>query len=94
MTPNRLQSLCCGGGSGLVAIAEWSEDRIKAGKPKADQIRQTGAKVVVTSCDNCRHQITELNEHYNLDIKVTSLCELAVQALVLPESTNQQSSKK
>jgi Fe-S oxidoreductase len=85
MTPNRLQSICCGGGSGLVAIAEWSAARIKAGKPKADQIRQTGAKVVVTSCDNCRHQITELSEHYNLGIKVTSLCELTVQALVLSD---------
>ncbi len=83
MTPNRLQSFCCGGVAGLVAVAEWSETRIKAGKPKADQIRQTGAKIVVTSCDNCRHQITELNEHYNLGIKVTSLTELMVQALVI-----------
>ena len=84
MTPHGLQSLCCGGGAGLVAIAEWNDFRLKAGKPKAEQIRQTGAKVVVTSCDNCRHQITELNEHYNLGIKVTSLAELMVQALVLP----------
>ena len=83
MTPNRLQSFCCGGGAGLVAVAEWSETRIKAGKPKADQIRQTGAKIVVTSCDNCRHQITELNEHYNLGIKITSLTELTVQALII-----------
>ena len=82
MTPNRAQSLCCGGGAGLVAIPEWAEARIKAGKPKADQIRQTGASVVVMSCDNCRHQITELNEHYSLGIKVTSLAELTVQALV------------
>ena len=57
--------------------------RIKASKPKADQIRQTGAKIVVTSCDDCRHQITELSEHYNLGIKVTSLTELTVQALVI-----------
>ena len=88
MTPNRLQSLCCGGGSGLVAISEWSESRIKAGNPKADQIRETGAKIVVTSCDNCRHQITELNEHYYLGIEVTSLCELTAQALVIPEPVN------
>ncbi len=82
MTPNRHQSLCCGGGAGLVAIADWSEARVKAGKPKAEQVRATGAKVVVTSCDNCRHQLTELNERYGLDVKVTSLCELTVQALV------------
>lgn len=83
MTPNRIQSFCCGGGAGLVAVEEWSEARIKAGKPKADQIRAAGAKIVVMSCDNCRHQITELNEHYNLGIKVTSLTELTVQALVI-----------
>ncbi len=81
MTPNRAQSLCCGGGAGLVALPDWSESRLEAGKPKADQIRATGAKVVVTSCDNCRHQITELSEHYNLGITVTSLCELTVQAI-------------
>jgi len=85
MTPNRAQSLCCGGGAGLVAIPDWAEARLAAGKPKAEQIRKTGASVVVLSCDNCRHQITELNEHYNLGIKVTSLAELTVQALVVPD---------
>jgi len=94
MTPNGLQSLCCGGGAGLVAIAEWSEARLKAGQPKAEQIRKTGAKVVVTSCDNCRHQITELGEHYNLGTRVTSLTELMVQALVLPEAKKQSDTKE
>ncbi|OGO37510.1 MAG: hypothetical protein A2147_03085, partial [Chloroflexi bacterium RBG_16_57_8] len=90
MTPNRVQSLCCGGGAGLVAIPEWSESRIKAGKPKADQIRRTQASVVITSCDNCRHQISEINEHYGLGIKVTSLAEMTVQALVVPTRSSSQ----
>jgi hypothetical protein len=84
MTPNRVQSICCGGGAGLVAIPEWSDFRIEVGKPKVDQIRATGAKTVITSCDNCRHQIMELNEHYNLGIEVSSLTELVVDALVIP----------
>jgi len=87
MTPNRVQSFCCGGGSGLVAISEWDDFRIQAGKPKADQIRRSGAKTVVTSCDNCRHQINDLNEHYDLGIKVTSLSEIAVEALVTADMT-------
>jgi Fe-S oxidoreductase len=91
MTPNRVQSFCCGGGSGLVAIPEWSDFRIKAGEPKAEQIRHTGAKVVITSCDNCRHQITELSEHYNLDVKVSSLSEMAVEALVTSQTTDKLS---
>jgi Fe-S oxidoreductase len=82
MTPNKLHAFCCGAGSGLVALEEYSDLRIKSGKVKADQIKATGAKVVVTSCDNCRHQLLELNEHYNLNIEVTSLSELVVKALV------------
>ena len=34
-----------------------------------------------TPCDNCRHQISELNEYYGLDIKVKSTSELTVNAL-------------
>lgn len=78
MSPNRELNFCCGGGGGLVAIPEWSDFRLKVGKPKADQIRRTGAKVIITSCDNCRHQITGLNEHYRLGIRVSSVSELLV----------------
>jgi Fe-S oxidoreductase len=82
MTPNRERSFCCGAGSGLVAIPEWEDMRLKAGQPKAEQIQATGASVVIASCDNCRHQITELNEHYGLNVRVMGLAELVVQALV------------
>jgi len=81
MTPNRIHSFCCGAGSGLVAVPEWTDIRLQAGKLKADQIRRTGAKIVITSCDNCRYQIGELNEHYGLNIEVTSISELTAKAL-------------
>lgn len=34
----------CGGGACLGAVVGWKEARIKAGRPKADQIQKTGAK--------------------------------------------------
>jgi len=82
MTPNRLHSYCCGAGSGLVTTPEWTDIRLEAGKIKAEQIRQTGAKIVATSCDNCRFQIGELSEHYGLNTEVTSISELVANALV------------
>lgn len=82
MTPNRLHSYCCGAGSGLVTTPEWTDIRLEAGKIKAEQIRQTGAKIVATSCDNCRFQIGELSEHYGLNTGVTSISELVANALV------------
>jgi Fe-S oxidoreductase len=82
MTPNRERAFCCGAGSGLVAMPEWEDMRLKAGEPKAEQVRATGARTVIASCDNCRHQLTELSEHYGLNTQVIGLSELVVQALV------------
>jgi Fe-S oxidoreductase len=81
MIPNREESYCCGGGAGLVAIEEKRGQRIRAGLPKAEQIRGTGAAVVVASCDNCQIQIRDLNEAYGLGVKVSSIAELVVKAL-------------
>jgi Fe-S oxidoreductase len=83
MTPNREQAFCCGGGGGLVALPEYEGKRLRAGRPKAEQIRQTGAKVVVAACENCRLQIGDLNTHYNLGVQVSSLSDLVVKAMRL-----------
>jgi Fe-S oxidoreductase len=85
MTPNKAEALCCGGGGGLVALDEYAERRISAGKPKAEQIRNTGANVVVAACENCRLQIGDLNEHYNLNVQITALTDLVVRAMRLPK---------
>ncbi len=83
MKPHGIENYCCGGGGGLVALPEYEEKRLKAGKPKAEQIRKTGAKIVCAACENCRLQINDLNSHYNLNVKVVSLAELVVNAIVL-----------
>lgn len=85
MTPNKAEALCCGGGGGLVALAEYTERRLAAGKPKAEQIKSTGARVVVAACENCRLQIGDLNEHYNLNVRITALTDLVVRAMRLPK---------
>ncbi len=86
MLPNRAESFCCGGGGGLVANLDWEDFRIKTGKVKADQVRETGAKLVVTACDNCLHQIQELSEHYGLGVRVSNVGQLVVNALISESS--------
>ncbi|HKZ54180.1 MAG TPA: (Fe-S)-binding protein [Anaerolineales bacterium] len=86
MTPNRLEAYCCGGGGGLVALPEYEETRLKAGSPKADQIRRSGAEVVVAACENCRLQIGDLNHHYGLGVEVSALADLVVKAMRLPST--------
>jgi Fe-S oxidoreductase len=85
MTPNREYNWCCGGGGGLVALADETEDfRAKTGKTKADQIRETGASIVATSCENCHTQLKFLSERNNLGVKVEFLTNLVANALVQP----------
>ncbi|MGW8180863.1 MAG: heterodisulfide reductase-related iron-sulfur binding cluster, partial [bacterium] len=49
MTPNREENYCCGGGGGTVSIDEIREFRTGSlGKLKAEQIKATGAKYVVS----------------------------------------------
>jgi Fe-S oxidoreductase len=84
LTPNREEAYCCGGGAGLVALPEANEIRLAAGKPKAEQVRRSGAKLVAAACENCRLQLGDINQHYGLDVGVTALADLVVKAMRLP----------
>lgn len=84
MTPNRELNWCCGGGGGLIAAAEdMFETRMQGGLPKVEQIRQTGAKWVVTACENCKTQLEDLNEHFGLGIEIKGVIDLIADALIV-----------
>ncbi|OHD64906.1 MAG: hypothetical protein A2176_04725 [Spirochaetes bacterium RBG_13_51_14] len=82
MSPTREQNWCCGGGGGLVAL-DNEDFRIKSGKPKKEQIAATGAKIVVTACENCVSQLQTLNSGYGLNVEVKYLTELVCENLVI-----------
>jgi len=85
MWPNRENNYCCGGGGGAVMMgSEYKKEvRMKKGKLKADQIRETGAKIVVTPCHNCLDQLNDINKEYQLGVKITQHIHLVDNALVL-----------
>jgi Fe-S oxidoreductase/CheY-like chemotaxis protein len=85
MYPNRAENYCCTGGGGAMSMSEYTPQRLKSGKIKADQLKATGAKVVVTSCHNCVDGLTDLIRHYKLGLKVTQLVNLVATAMVIPE---------
>jgi Fe-S oxidoreductase len=82
MTPNREYNLCCGGGGGLVAL-ENEEFRQETGKAKVNQIKETGATIVATGCENCHTQLKFLNEKYQTGVKVEFLTNMVANSLVL-----------
>lgn len=83
MNPNGADNLCCGGGGGQLSMSEYNERRMKIGELKAEQIKKTGASVVVSPCHNCVDQLLQLNSHYKLKVKIKTLAELVADALVL-----------
>lgn len=89
MTPYGTDNFCCGGGGGKLAMSEYNERRLKIGEIKADQIRKTGAKVVITPCHNCVDQLTQLNHTYKLGVKIKTIAEVVADALVLPQKEKQ-----
>jgi Fe-S oxidoreductase len=82
MTPHRENNLCCGGGGGLVAL-ENEEFREETGKAKVNQIKETGASIVATGCENCHTQLNFLKDKYQMQVKVEFLTNLVANSLVL-----------
>ena len=64
-------------------MSEYNERRIKIGEIKANQIKATGAQVVITPCHNCVDQLMQINAHYNLGVEIKSLAEVVADALVI-----------
>ncbi|MBW1887695.1 MAG: (Fe-S)-binding protein [Deltaproteobacteria bacterium] len=83
MTPDPRYNWCCGGGGGLVALGEETLDfRMKSAKVKVDQIKETGATIIATACENCHTQLSNLNDHYKIGADVQFLSSMITDALV------------
>lgn len=82
LVPNREDNYCCGAGGGAWA-SPFAAERVYHGRIKARQISESGAKLLVTSCQTCRDQLEKsLCREFNLNIEVRYLWELVATCLV------------
>ncbi len=82
MKPRGKDNYCCGGGGGTVSLDEIHEFRMMvSGKKKADQIRETGAELVITPCANCKKQVEELCSFHELPATKTGLHDQMLRAI-------------
>jgi Fe-S oxidoreductase len=83
MTADPKYNWCCGGGGGLVALGEETLDfRMKSASIKADQVKDTGATILATACENCHTQLSNLNDHYKMNVEVKFLSSMVADALI------------
>jgi Fe-S oxidoreductase len=77
---------CCAGGGGAMPMGgEMREHRLKAGKIKAEQFRETGAELIFVPCHNCIDQIRDLIKEYDLNAKAVHFKEVITELMEIPE---------
>ena len=76
---NRAQSVCCGGGGNL----EMADDGLSGtvAQKKIEEIQRTGAKTVVTSCQQCVRTIKGRVRRQKVDLDVVDITELVLKAM-------------
>jgi heterodisulfide reductase subunit D len=79
MPLNRKFSFCCGGGGNLEMTNPELSARVA--QMKIAMIEATGAKVVVTSCQQCVRTITGRARKQKNDLMVKDLTEMVVEAM-------------
>jgi heterodisulfide reductase subunit D len=77
---NRLKSVCCGGGGNVEMVAPNLSGAV-AGK-KLEEIKRTGATVVVTSCQQCVRTIKGKARREKIDLQVMDIDEFVFRAMV------------
>ncbi len=81
--PNQINQICCGGGGGALTSG-YNDERIFYGRRKMEQIRSTGARMLVVPCHSCHGQINNIKSKYALDdLTVKYLWELVADCLVI-----------
>jgi Fe-S oxidoreductase len=86
MTPNKEHNFCCNAGGGLAGLSNWMQHKARGNRVKAEQIKETGAKVVITPCHNCSTGIKDVVKYWNLGVKNVFFDEILLQTMDIPET--------
>jgi Fe-S oxidoreductase len=85
MTPNREHNYCCNAGGGLAGLSNWAAHKARGNRVKAEQIKRTEAKIVITPCHNCSTGIKDVIKFWNLGVKTMFFDEILVNTMEIPE---------
>ena len=91
MSPRYEHNYCCAAGGGIINCGpRWKTSRMKSIKVKAEQLAETGAKLVITPCHNCHSGIEDIIKYYDLDMHISFIIELLVKCMEMPKIEEQE----
>lgn len=73
---NREDAHCCGSGGGMEAT--YPEIAEQAGRRRVEEAKETGAKIITTTCPFCKKQLVKVSDD---EIEVYDVAELVAQCL-------------
>jgi heterodisulfide reductase subunit D len=76
---NRQLSMCCGGGGNVEMVDPELSARVA--QMKLDEIAETGARMVVSACQQCLRTIATRARRQKQDLVVKDLTEIVFEAL-------------
>ncbi|PKN64212.1 MAG: (Fe-S)-binding protein [Deltaproteobacteria bacterium HGW-Deltaproteobacteria-15] len=76
---NRMKSVCCGGGGNVEMVAPDLSGAVA--QKKIEEIRRTGAKTVLTSCQQCVRTIKGRARRQKVDLQVMDINEFVYQMM-------------
>jgi len=85
MYPNREHNFCCNAGGGMAALSNWVAHKARGNRIKAEQIKKTGAKIVITSCHNCHTGIRDIIKYYRINAKNIYFDEILTETMEIPD---------
>ncbi|MGB9791912.1 MAG: (Fe-S)-binding protein [Thermacetogeniaceae bacterium] len=79
LSHSREDSLCCGGGGNLQSVDP--ELALQIAELRVQEIRETGATVVVSSCQQCEQMLSAAIRKAGLAVRVMDISELLLEAI-------------
>ncbi|WP_291320585.1 electron transfer complex ferredoxin TmcB [Desulfonatronospira sp.] len=85
MHPNREHNYCCCAGGGVINCGPPHKmTRVHGNRIKAEQLKATGAKIVIAPCHNCHGGLEDIIHHYKLDMKLMFLGDIIYEHMQKP----------
>ncbi|WP_022664182.1 electron transfer complex ferredoxin TmcB [Desulfospira joergensenii] len=82
MTPNREHNYCCGAGGGVVNCGPpYKTERMVNNRVKAEQLKATGAEILIAPCHNCHSGLEDIIHYYKLGMEVKFLGDIIYETM-------------
>ena len=86
MHPNMEHNFCCAAGGGVINCGPpFKNTRVAGNSVKAEQLKATGVKTVVTPCHNCHGGLHDIIHHHKLGMDLKFLSDIIYECMEKPE---------